>query len=359
MDSFNARVISADDEKPFVEQHLEDLWIGDDSEALLKKYVGIHYPATVCNLKCPYCYVGKLDGFRTLEKLEHEPEFIRWCLSQKRLGGRALIGICGSGETLLGDRIIEVSLELLKEGHFIHIVTNGTLGDRMGELIKRANKHAYQILFKCSLHYNELKKQHKLDDYAANIKKIVDSDASYTIELTADDSYIPVIDEIKLYCLHKFGALPQVTIARDDTKTDIPIMTNLALEEYYDTWKSFNSKLFEVKWNYYKKKIKNCDAGNSSLYIDLLSGNIMKCLHMPVVGNIYDTHMDTICCERVGNECELPYCYNNHAYLTLGVCEDIKTYSYADVRDRTTKDGCHWIKTDFRKFIGQKLYENR
>lgn len=182
--------------------------------------------------------------------------------------------------------------------------------------------------------------------------------ASYTIELTSDDSYIDMIDEIKEYCIENFGALPHITIGRDDSKPEMPILTNLSLDEYYDIWSSFESELFDVKWNYYAKKIKNCDAGVTSIEFNLINGNIQKCLCQPIIGNLFDTKIDTLIFDRVGDNCRAPYCYNNHAYLTLGTCRDIRTHSFAEVRDRVKKDGSHWLKTSFYEFINQKLYEN-
>lgn len=345
-------------EEEFVNNNLNDLWIEDGSEPILKKYVGCHYPATICNMRCPYCYISQLTGFRESPKLNHSPKFIRWCLSQKRLGGRALIVLCGAGETMLGDQIIDVSLELLREGHFLHIVTNGTLGNKMMELTERAGDMADRLFFKCSFHYTELKKKNMLGLYSKSINDVSQLGASYTIEMNSDDSYIELIDEIKQYCIQEFGALPHITIARDDTKPNIPILTKLPMNEYYDIWKNFESELFEVKWKYYAKPIKNCDAGINSLYINLINGDVRRCLQQPVVGNLYDSSINQLHFERVGDDCKLPYCYNNHAYLTLGICKDVETYSFAEVRDRVKPDGDHWVKEKVYKFIGQKLYEN-
>lgn len=350
--------LNENDELDFLKKHEEDLWVEDGSDPIMKMYIGCHYPATICNLRCPYCYVGNGVGFHKSPLLEHSPKFIRWCLSQKRVGGRGLLGLCGAGETLLGDKIVDVCLELLREGHFLHIVTNGTVGDKMLELTNKAGEMAERLFFKCSLHYSELKRRNMLDVYSKSINTVSNLGASYTIEMTTDDAYVDLIDEIKTYVISEFGAVPHITIARDDSKPDIPILTNLPMDEFYDIWSSFNSELFEVKWKYYAKHIKNCDAGVHSLYINLINGDIMRCLKQPVVGNLYDTSVDVLNYERVGDNCSLPYCYNNHAYLTLGNCKDIKTYSFAEVRDRTKTNGEHWVKEKVYKFIGQKLYDN-
>ncbi len=85
----------------------------------------------------------------------------------------------------------------------------------------------------------------------------------------------------------------------------------------------------------------------------------MRCICHQAMGNLYDTNIKQLSYGRVGDECKLPYCYNNHAYLTMGTCEDIKTVSFARVRDREQKDGNHWVKEKVYRFFDQKLYENR
>ncbi len=344
-------------ENSFVDSHLEELHFGK-SNSIMKKYVGIHYPATTCNLSCEYCYVRQQHEFVAPPALEHTPRYIRWCLSQNRLGGECLLVLCGAGETLLGDRIIDVCLELLNEGHYLHIVTNGTLTDKIRELVEKAGDAAERIIFKLSFHYNELKRRGLLDTFSANVHYLLLSKASFTVELTADDKLISQVEEIKQYSLSKFGAYPHITIARDDTSDAIPLLTKLSMQEYYKVWSQFESHLFEIKWKFYNIPIHNCDAGKNSLYIDINTGDVMKCLHCSSIDNIYDRNSEILEYERVGDDCVLPYCYNNHAYLSLGVCEDIDTYSFAEVRDRVTIDGKHWVKKPIYDFINQKLFAN-
>ncbi len=347
-----------EEEMEFVKLHLQDLNDITQENARMRKYVAINYPAYTCNMSCPYCYIGT-RSVETHVDFNHDPQFIRWCLSRKRLGGSALIVICGNGETLLGKNIVDVCDELLKEGHFIQVVTNGTVTDMMDALNRRADERIGQLLYKCSFHYLELKRLNFLDKYANNIRKASDLGASFTVELVADDTYIDYIDEIKEFSIEKFGALPHVTIARDDSKQDLPIITQLSMDMFYKTWKQFESSLFEIKWMYYGKRINECDAGLTSLYVNLLTGNVMKCLSQPSEMNLYDTKIRRLELERVKNTCTLPYCYNNHAYLTLGVSEHVDTFSYLQVRDRISIAGEHWVKEPYYSFIGQKLYENK
>ena len=347
------------EEENIVRDNLKQLSNDDTKwDNVMRKYIGIHVPVAICNLSCPYCYVRQSKGFSDNPIIDHSPEYIRLQLSQQRLGGQALIVLCGAGETLLGDKIIEICAELLKEGHFIHIVTNGTLTDRIKELVKAAGKYAGHLFFKFSFHYEELVKRGMLDIFAQNVNYVSGTDASFTVELTADDKLIPFLKEIKEYSLQNFGALPHITIARDESSPDYKILTSLSYNEYYNIWSTFDSKLFEIKWDYYGKHIYGCMAGEYSLFIDLLSGNIMKCLHQPVIDNLYNWNENLLSYSPVGNDCNLPYCYNNHAYLTMGVVPGINAVSYAEVRDRTTEQGDHWLKPEVFQFINQKIYDN-
>lgn len=346
------------DENKIVETNKHLLSLDDTKwNNVMKKYIGIHVPATTCNLSCSYCYIRQNSNFYKSPIIEHSPHYIRLCLSQKRLGGQALIGLCGAGETLFCDKIIDVCIELLEEGHFLHIVTNGTVTDKIEELIQKSGKYVGHIFFKFSFHYEEFQRKNLLETFAKNVNYVSNAGASFTVELTADDNLLPQIEDIKEFSIKHFGALPHITIARDETDSQLPILTKMTNEEYYKAWSEFNSDLFEVKWNYYGKHIHNCFAGKNSLYIDLMTGNIMRCLKQPIIDNLYTTKKKLLEYECVGDECELPYCYNNHAYLALGISPNIETVSFAKVRDRETNSGKHWLQPELYNFINQKLYD--
>lgn len=347
------------DENRIVETYKHLLSLDDTKwNNVMKKYIGIHVPATTCNLSCSYCYIRQNSNFYKNPIIEHSPHYIRLCLSQKRLGGQALIGLCGAGETLLCDKIVDICIELLKEGHFLHIVTNGTVTDKIEELIQKSGKYVGHIFFKFSFHYEEFERKNLLEAFAKNVNYVSKAGASFTVELTADDNLLTRIEDIKEFSIKHFGALPHITIARDETDSQLPILTKMTNEEYYKTWSEFNSELFEVKWNYYGKHIRNCFAGEKSLYIDLMTGNVMRCLKQSVIDNLYTTKKKLLEYECVGDECGLPYCYNNHAYLTLGISPNIETVSFAKVRDRETNRGKHWLQPELYSFFNQKLYDS-
>ena len=49
--------------------------------------------------------------------------------------GFVLINLCAGGETLLGETILPVVKALLEEGHYVMVVTNGTMTKRFDEII--------------------------------------------------------------------------------------------------------------------------------------------------------------------------------------------------------------------------------
>ena len=101
----------------------------------IKRFIDCNVPTQICNLHCPYCYVGQVNGFSgKIEPIKYSPELVRAALSKKRMGGLILINFCGTGETLLGEDILPIVHEVLKEGHFVQVVTNGTISKRFDEI---------------------------------------------------------------------------------------------------------------------------------------------------------------------------------------------------------------------------------
>ena len=76
-----------------------------------------------------------LDNFTNkTRKIEYTPEYIRKALSIERLGGTCMINLCAGGETLLSKDIVPITKELLEEGHYVMIVTNGSITSRFNEI---------------------------------------------------------------------------------------------------------------------------------------------------------------------------------------------------------------------------------
>ena len=101
----------------------------------MKMFIECHVPIKACNFRCDYCYVTqnnwwaseKPDFSLCLEKIEE-------ALNQDRLGGIAMLNLCATGETLLYPEMVQIIRKILAAGHFVMVVTNGTITKRFQEL---------------------------------------------------------------------------------------------------------------------------------------------------------------------------------------------------------------------------------
>ena len=330
----------------------------ENDDMKINYYINCHVPYTYCNLKCSYCYIWKFREFKYKRNYFHSPKFIRAALSKKRLGGVALINFCAAGETLLCKELIPIIKEITDEGHFVSVVTNGTITEAFNKLLT-TDINMDQIFIKFSFHYQELKRLNLLHVFVNNVIRMRVAGCSVTVEITPSDELIPYIDDIKEFSMKEFGALPHVTVARDNASKDLRILSDYSNEAYRDIWGTFESALFEFKMDQiYIKRIEDCMAGEWSFAVDLENGNMNKCLFSSYLDNIYNDILQPLKFEKVGCNCILPYCYNSHAYLTLGIIEKIKAPTYFSVRDRYTRDGLHWVHGKMKDIFEQKLYEN-
>lgn len=324
----------------------------------LKKYITCHVPYSYCNLRCSYCYITQIKDFIYKKNFFHSPKFIRAALSKKRLGGVALINFCAAGETLMCSELIPIIEEIVKEGHFVSIVTNGTITKAFDELLATGINMEH-VFIKFSFHFLELKRLNLLDVFTSNVRRMRSAGCSISIEVTPSDELIPYIDEIKSFSVQEFGAYPHFTVARDDTSDDVRILTEHNMEEYKNVWGTFDSALFEFKMAQVSiKRFEDCKAGELSAHMNLETGDLFKCIGNPYLDNIYDDICKDIKFEAVGNKCKLPYCWNCHSYLALGVIDEFKAPTYYEVRDRETSDGTHWVHGKIEEIFKQKLYNN-
>jgi len=323
----------------------------------IKRIIACNIPIEACNLRCHYCFITQKKKFSSqIPKFEYSPREIQKALSVKRLGGKCLINMTASGETLLSNEIIPIARALLEEGHYIELVTNGTITKRFNEIIELPKSLLERLFFKFSFHYLELIRLNFLDTFFYNVNIIRNAGCSFTIEITPNDELVEHIDEIKKICTDRLHALPHLTIARDDREIGIPILSQYSFNDYINIWGKFNSDLFEFKSSiFYKKRTEFCYAGNWSLYINLMSGSAKQCYIGHQLKNIYTNIDSSLNYLAIGNNCRLPHCYNGHAFLTLGVIPKLKTPTYASVRNRKDKEGREWLNEPYKSFINRKL----
>ena len=137
----------------------------------IKRFIDCGIGSFSCNFRCHYCYVPPPPppnprpppcGVPHNKKTK---KMVRKKLTKERLGGPCMFNICASGETLIPDYVVDYTKAILSEGHYVMIVTNGTLRKRFQEFATFPNEYLKRLFFKISFHYLELKKRNMLDSY--------------------------------------------------------------------------------------------------------------------------------------------------------------------------------------------------
>lgn len=326
----------------------------------IKRFVDCTVPVLTCNLRCPYCYITQERKFLSaLPNFPYDAQTIGRAFAPERWGGIIHINMCGGGETLLPPEIIDIVYEILKQGHYIAIVTNGTLTKRFEQLCAFPPEYRARLLFKFSFHYLQLKEKNMLDLFFANIEMVKKAGCSFSLELTPSDEYIPYIKEIQEVSLQRVGAYCHVTVAREETNPKLPILTKLSDEDYRKTWGAFDSDLFKFKMQtFYVKRKEFCYAGEWTAHLNLGTGILKQCYLGATIQNIFEDVDKPIKWQALGCNCAEPHCHNAHVWLTLGAIPSLDTPTYASMRDRITVDGQHWLQPQMREFISGKLKDN-
>ena len=321
------------------------------------RFIDCLIPFRTCNLRCPYCYITQTKSFgQKLPAFPYGAEHIGRALSAERLGGASLINICGEGETLLPPEVVGVVHEILKQGHYVMVVTNGTVSQRFDELATLPPDCLDRLFIKFSFHYLELKKRGWLDLFFGNVQKIRKAGGSFSVELTPSDEMIPHIDDAMALCRARVGAPCHVTVARDETSPELTILTRHSPAEYREIWGRFDSDLFRFKMSVFGEKRREfCYAGLWSGFLNLVTGDLRQCYCEKPIQNIYADLERPIRFFPVGPHCSLPHCYNAHVFMTLGLVPSIPTPPFAEMRNRVCEDGSEWLTPRMKSFLGEKL----
>lgn len=259
----------------------------------LKRFIDIFVPTETCNLRCSYCYITQNRKFNgKLFEFDHTIDDIKKSFSQERLGGVCLINFCAGGETLLTPIVIDIIKALLECGHYLMIVTNGTLAQRFEEMSKFPEQLRKRLFIKFSFHYLELKRTNQLNTFIDNVKLIKRNEFCYAgnwsfcVDLKTGDitkcfgdkvigNIYEYDKEIKYECVgcnckypycyagHAFlalGVIPEVSIGTFDELRDRPIagwlseeMKNIMSQKLENN----NEKYGSLKKYLINQKIKN------------------------------------------------------------------------------------------------------
>lgn len=323
----------------------------------MKRFIDCIFPAKACNLRCHYCYITHTGSFgEKLPVFPYSADHIGRALTVERLGGVCHMNICGEGETLLPPEMTGIVQAILKNGHYVMVVTNGTLKARFDEIVTWPTDILSRLGFKFSYHYLEFKRRGLLHTFFDNVKKVRAAGCSFSVELTPSDEMIPHIDDAMSLCREQVGAVCHVTVARNEADPSLPILTNLSKEDYMATWGKFKSNLFDYKMSVFGVKRREfCYAGEWSAFLNILTGDLAQCYKGRMLQNIYKDVNQPITFLPVGAHCAEEHCYNAHAYLTLGVIPTLQAPPYASLRNRLCADGSEWLTPAMKEFLSRRL----
>ena len=327
----------------------------------LKRMILCAIPADACNLHCHYCYVSHRPiGKRQKANFIYQPDYVAKAFTKERLGGTCYFNFCADGETLMVKDIEAYMKAIVEEGHYIEIVTNMTITSVVNKILEWPSVILKRTELKCSLHYLELKRMKMLELFAQNVSNAWAAGASASIEITPSDELIPYIDDVITFSMDNFGALPQLTIARDDTTKDIDYLTKLTQNEYDRTWSVFDSPFWHFKQSIFKVKRKEfCYAGMFALFVNLTTGETGQCYKCNFYQNIFHDLAKPIRFLPIGR-CLHPHCYNGHALLAMGnIPGKFNNVRFgSDIRNRIRTDGSHWLTDELCDFFDDRCDDN-
>ncbi len=333
----------------------------------IKRFFDCQVPVNKCNFECDYCTVGqwrKVNGESPTQytPFKYSVEHMANALTPERLGGICAFNLCGNGETFLHPQILEFAVALLKQGHFVSIVTNGTVSSAIDSLCELSEDLRSHVFIKFSFHYIELKKKNLLRRYFENVEKAHKSGMSLTVEVVASDSNVEYIEEIKDICLKNLGVLCHLTDPRLNTASDIRHLTDMPMEEHLKIWSQFESALFDYRqatWGDNREKY-FCYGGVWSFNLALGSGKLKQCYrNSDTVQFIFENTDEPIHYLPRGHHCSFAHCFNSHVFDCLcGVIPEIKSPYYIELRNRKLPDGTEWIKDAYKEVYGRRVCEN-
>lgn len=269
-----------------------------------------------CNLECDYCYLKQNEHINAKDRkaLRYPLETVLKACSKERLGGNAFIEIIGDGETLLPDDIENLICGLIEQGHYVKVITNGTLTGRFHEIVERLKITGAErrLSFLLSLHYCELKRKNMLDVFAENVSYLKKNGISFYVGVTFAPSYFAYVDEIMDYCSKKLEVKPSVSIAREHGNGNQKLMTGTKSEdEYWETGRKFQSLFFErSRQRYYERDVSGqfCYAGRWAFGLDFTTGMYSQCGGDGVCYNFFEHLEEPILLKPMGFSCKQPYC---------------------------------------------------
>ncbi len=329
--------------------------------AKIKRLVNFIIPVEACNFRCHYCFVAQ-DGRNTghIGKLKYSLDYIQKAMTVERWGGVCHLSICALGETLIPDYTVELARRLLENGHYISIVTNGTLTNRIKSLCRLPEKLKNHLFLKFSFHYLQLKDRDMFDVFFNNVRCTKDAGISFTVEMTVNDETVPYISEVKRICLQRVGAVCHLIESRDNNNSYVRL-TKLPVEKHQKIWESFESPMFHFQQSQWLKKRREfCYAGDWVSSLDVESGYLVPCFSggNAISYNVFENIDEPIKFCAIGHNCPWSHCQAAHVLLSFGIIPELQAPTYMDFRDRACIDGSHWLTPAVSEFFSSKFIES-
>lgn len=323
----------------------------------IQRYVQGTFNTFGCNLNCSYCYL-KLKGLSNIgESFPYKEEHIARAMSVKRWGV-CYISLTGDGETLLSEKTVNLAHLLLKEGHYLNIINNGTQKHSLEYMCSLFDEDCRaRTMLTFSLHYLELKSKGLLDLFFENIRMMRDKGFTVYIHMVLCDEYIPHIEEIKELCLRQVGFLPQLGMIRNETsRDDERRMSDYSQEEYYRAADAFHSPYFEMQKRLYEENCAGdyCYAGRLGVLLNFTTGVMRQCVANDRPVNVFDDIDSEIPFEEVGKGCRSPWCYCS----TFQIFGMIPGKDYPSYRRIFEGGGNPYLSDSMKNALSVKLSED-
>lgn len=332
----------------------------DWKDGKIVRYVECYMLRQACNLRCSYCFVPQARDMedRVIPFL-HSPEFMAKALSKKRLGGTSLISICCDGEPLMSEDMVIFIRLLLEEGHYVYLISNGTVTKRMEQLCSFPKMLLNHLFIRFSFHYFELKRLNLMDIFFQNIKNFHAKGGSFTLFLVGSEAYLEYIEDIKRLSIQNLGALPHVDYERDEHNNDggtLTVQTSTDFSSYKEIWEEFDSRFLQFREQVDGKITGDCYAGKWVLHLDLMTGEASRCPAGSYVGNVYQDICGSIPFDEEPHPCPLDFCVCAPVFFAFGMRPDYRNVpTFYELWNRVDRQGKSWIQDSAREFFSERL----
>lgn len=318
-----------------------------------------------CTLRCEYCYLAQNNYKNEVDirrSIYYPLETIRKACSKERLGGTCCFQIIGDGETLLPEDVIDLVCLLLEEGHYVKVITNGTLTERVRKLIERVKKENWEdhLLMSLSLHFLELEKRNLLGKFAESVKCVKENGVSCRIAMTCSDEFVEAEQRIHQYCKEKLGCehIDSNRARKDDGAGNaVGVLSKYDKETYCKkVEKSFPSLnlISERDW----EELDNhqfCYAGSWYFKLDFTTGMYGQCLRSAGPSyNFFEKLDEKLILEPVGTGCKASYCWCGWAPILNLIPNKC---NYIPIEERIKAPENQFIEKDVLHAAGYNLAE--